>query len=202
MPDFFDFHTHSKPMRGVRAVVSAPERPADTELWSLELHPWHIHSPALPPDFAVNAASADAIGEAGLDRLRGADMALQQEMLHKILAVASDLDKTVIFHCVKAVPELLAAVKKYPRLRKVFHGFCGSTELFAELLRHGFVVSLGEKALRHPALTLPPQCTGHIGAESDGGGLPVPELYERISRRWGTDVLKDIDCTFMELFGK
>ncbi len=173
------------------AVVSAPERPVNALVWSVERHPWYLDKLDVA-EFRKLAEHADAVGEIGLDRLRGADFNIQMENLRLMLKVAAELDKTVIFHCVRAVPELIGEVKKYPKMRKLFHGFNGKTESLNNLLRHGFAVSLGERALRNGKLILP-EC-GRIGIESDDSPVSLAELY-------GLRDIKNIKETFEELFG-
>ncbi len=179
-----DFHTHSAPPPGTAALVSARlDRLGRFPLESLEFHPWRLPSQPMEPtrEFSAALERAAALGEIGLDRLRGPALAIQQEMLDRLLRLAAEREKPVVFHCVRAAAELLAAVKPCPRMRKLLHGFRGPPELFEEFRRHGFYLSLGAAALEHPPLVEHLRRRGfdRIGFETDDSSEPVERLIER-----------------------
>lgn len=119
-----DFHSH-RPKSAARTLVScrAEELPY-YPLASLELHPWFLPERFEPFSAAFRAAArtAAAIGEAGLDRLRGPSFEVQVQYLDALLELAVAEAKPVVLHCVRAVPELLAAVKRHPGTPCLFHG--------------------------------------------------------------------------------
>ena len=122
-----DFHSH-RPKSAARTLVScrAEELPY-YPLASLELHPWFLPERFEPLSVAFRAVArtAAAIGEAGLDRLRGPSFEVQVQYLDALLELAAAEAKPVVLHCVRAVPELLAAVKRHPGTPCLFHGFRG-----------------------------------------------------------------------------
>ena len=186
-----DFHTHHLPPPGVRALHSGVE-PLDRVFNSLELHPWH-----LPKNFAPQAGLAerlrgfDALGEVGLDRLRGPELPVQQEFLRTYLSLARELDLPVVLHVVRCFPEVMAMLKTCP-LRVMIHGFRGSPELLDELWKRGYTVSFHHAALDKPELRqklLHP--AGSFGFESDDDPtVSVSELLERCPLR-GAEALTD-----------
>lgn len=185
-----DFHTHSAPSAGVAALVSTGlDRLGSFPLESLEFHPWRLpsHPVELTREFAAALARAAALGEVGLDRLRGPAFPVQQQMLDRLLRLAAEQEKPVVFHCVRATAELLAAVKPYPHMRKLFHGFRGPPELCEELRKHGFYLSLGAAALERAPLVEHLRRTGfdRIGFETDDRPEPVGQLIERAAGVFG-----------------
>lgn len=186
MSAFFDFHTHNtNPPPGVAALISRPAPlPEDGRLYSLELHPWHLAGPELPAGFRENAVRAAAIGEIGLDRLRGPELPVQRQVFRAALEVAADLHKPVILHCVRAAAELRSDLKPYPGMKKLLHGFRGGVRELEAWLELGFFVSLAPNALR-PEFA--PFAGERIGLETDDGAIPITELYRQAGEVFGAD---------------
>ncbi len=195
-----DFHTH-KPKSAARALVSLPpERIGEYPLASLELHPWRLPEKLEPlgAEFFAAAERAAALGEAGLDRLRGPSLEVQQAYLAEVLKLARELGKPVVFHCVRALPELLHAVRNFPG-NKLFHGFRGKPEALEQLRKHGFYVSLG-------TLDLLPYLRQagfeRIGFETDDSELPIESILAEASLLAERDLEEETDRTFDAFLGK
>lgn len=81
-----------------------------------------------------------AIGEIGLDyyweELPSRDF--QQDLFHRQLSLAEELDLPVIVHDREAHGDSLAVVLEHPHVRGVFHCFSGSPEMAKELLKRGW----------------------------------------------------------------
>lgn len=162
-----DFHTHHRPAPGIDALISTPEYLPDAKI-SLQRHPWHLPETFAPqPELAGQLARFDALGEVGLDRTRGPELAVQQQYLRDSLRLAQELRKPVVLHVVRCFPEVFAALRPL-KLRVMVHGFRGTPELLDELWRRGMTVSFHRSALdreeirrklRRPA--------GPFGFESD-----------------------------------
>ncbi len=202
-----DFHTHTPASDAL--VSSGAENFGRAQLESLEFHPWNVPDDfsGLPARFLELAPRAAAIGEAGLDRLRGAPFELQRSALQKILALANTLEKPVVFHAVRATPELFALSSPYPAMRKLIHGFRGSPAKFAEFRRHGFFVSFAPDALDSAPLrnaVLTDKLAG-IGFESDDSAEPFAAIFRRNAARLGigeTELARITRQTFEEfLYG-
>lgn len=198
-----DFHTH-RPKPGARALVSCRmEEVTNYPLASLELHPWNLPDQfePLPPAFCAALKQAAALGEIGLDRLRGPELPVQQEYLEALLSLAEQEQKPVVIHCVRAVPELLSAIKCHPQVRRLYHGFRGKPEQLEELRHAGFYVSLGFPALNNAALFAHLKTAGlaQIGFETDDSPTPVETLLASAANQLGTDYAKleaQTDATF------
>lgn len=149
---FADIHTHSSDA-GADAVISVgPGHEMRADRWySVGIHPWNTTGGVDEDVFPVlfEKALGDnvvAIGECGLDALRGAPLAVQEEVFRRHVALSEEVGKPVIIHCVKAFDRIIALRKELkPRQRWIIHGFRGKPQLAADLLRHGFDLSFGEK---------------------------------------------------------
>ena len=178
-----DFHTH-RPAEGYAALVSSDtEHFGRAPLESLEYHPWRVPETfaGVPARFRELAPRAAALGELGLDRLRGAPLAVQRRALDELLVLAEALGKPVVFHAVRASAELAAACRALPGIRKLLHGFRGSPAKLEFWRREGFFVSLAPGALDFEPLAAALRRDGFagIGLESDDDPAPFPELFRR-----------------------
>ena len=169
-----DFHTHRLPeCDDAELLLSVTAPPSRKVCYSLELHPWHLPAvfSGLPAGWTAMAEAADAIGEIGLDRLRGPDLSVQRRYMVEALKVAAELRKPVVLHCVRAWQELRLTLQPFAGLRYLYHGFRGNPALREELENHGFFISSAfPEALRGGR---------RIGLESDDGPLNIAAVYAR-----------------------
>lgn len=92
------------------------------------------------------------LGETGLDRWKeGADLQDQTAVLDVHLELATTMDRPITLHCLKAWPELLAAVKRHPRRKRgiLLHSFSGPPEQIPAWVRAGAYFSISPHFL-HP----------------------------------------------------
>jgi len=206
-----DFHTHRLPAQASsEALVSLPfpvnaEDAARCRYWSLQFHPWDLPAQKAPltADFAEALQHATALGEVGLDRLKGPELAVQTAYLRELLELAETLDKPVVFHVVRAWPEFFSLVAPY-RFRKLVHGFFGSPRRLTELLGKGFFVSLPPRIFTVPGMTetLKNVDWSRLGFESDDSGIPVAETMQTAERLLGrSDLERLTDAAFREFTG-
>ena len=199
-----DFHIHHK--RLYPAILSSKSAQAG-EYTSLEFHPWHLpENFSGLPDFAAELNDFTALGEIGLDRLRGPAIEIQQQYLKTLLQLASDCNKPVIFHCVRAFPELFALIKPYS-FPWAIHGFRGKVELLEEIRQRGGIVSLHGSVINNlPLLKKLASLQGKIAFETDDDAeLDLETVVDcAMSRSGNTDLLKIANDTFMEFvsYGK
>ena len=199
-----DFHTHYV---GKYPAILSAKSPADNIYTSLEFHPWHLPETvsALPETFD-DLNNFTALGEIGLDRLRGPALSVQQQYLIMLLQLASDCRKPVIIHCVRAFPELFAILKNFS-LPWAIHGFRGKVELLEEIWERGGIVSFHHSVtdnlqlLKKLALV-----QGKIAFETDDDAeLDLVSVVDTAMNRSGNaDLLKIANDTFMEFvsYGK
>jgi TatD DNase family protein len=157
---WIDFHTHQMPEsgNGVNAIVScvSPEPvPACREgSWlSYGIHPWYITGHDVfhlleQVEVAVARPCVLAVGEAGLDKVRGPNMQLQLELFIHQMDISERHGKPMIIHSVRANNELLN-LRKHLRASQpwVLHDFSGSPQEIDQLSAAGFYFSFGPRIL-------------------------------------------------------
>lgn len=150
-----DIHAHSGPLRpnAILCVdpTETPELPDGEGLMSVGVHPWNAGrvNEETMAKLAVwlKDERVVAVGEVGLDRLKGPEMDLQQDVFRKQILLASQMAKPLIIHCVRAFDLLLKAKKEMPAegTQWILHGFRGNPILANQLLSAGIDLSFGEK---------------------------------------------------------
>lgn len=189
----FDFHTHQQqPISGIRNFHQQQKQ--DFEAYNLPcsvgLHPWFVDTQTWQTDMAwLNWAAQQtkvlAIGECGLDALRGADLATQQSAFIAQLHLAQKMGKPLIVHCVRRFNELLAVAKKHNNKQAIpiiVHGFNNKTTILTRLLDAGFYVSFGAALLQTnsaaaKALLLTPP--NRFLLETDDSTANIEQIYEQ-----------------------
>lgn len=172
---YIDFHTHRVPSASdVVAVVDG------RETWGI--HPWRADEAFVSPDLAERIA----IGECGLDGLRGPSMEVQEKVFLEQIALSEQHEKPLVIHCVKAIDRLLLLRRKqHPAMPWMFHGFRGKPQQLHSLLDAGFFVSFGFR-FNEESLRLCP--LERLMLETDEGERPIAELYNNVAEVRGIDV--------------
>ncbi len=85
---------------------------------------------------------AVAIGEIGLD-YHWQDVPKETQLIYfeKQMALAEKLNMPVVIHDREAHGDCLEMIKKFPRVKGVFHSFSGSPEMATELVKLGWYIS-------------------------------------------------------------
>ncbi|MAE86788.1 MAG: hypothetical protein CMB80_28895 [Flammeovirgaceae bacterium] len=149
---FLDFHTHSlrehdrDDVIEILSIHLGQDKPHD--LFTIGMHPWWTDDPITPEQKTrlvseLTKPACLAMGEIGLDNLKGPDMVLQMNILRSLLDVAKETGKPVIIHCVRAFDQLLKIKKEYPSIEKwCVHGYGRHNTLAKQLIDQGFHLSL------------------------------------------------------------
>ncbi len=203
-----NIHTHARPT-GEAAVVShrlgvgepLPERP-----FSAGIHPWDAAE--VDADSCLKELRrlpAVAVGEIGLDKLRGPALPIQEEIFRAQLDMAAKRRLPVIIHCVRACNELLETIKDYPGLRFIVHGFTGSPQTAARITAAGGFLSFGFGFPRSPktveALRTTP--VDRLFFESDTCTDPVTQVYEKAADVRGETykaLVEQVYCNYLKIF--
>lgn len=151
--EFKDIHSHN-PVPSDDRVISL-DYDSDVSAkgyYSVGIHPWRTAEidslDDMMSSLATKASKENvvAIGEAGLDRLRGADIDRQKEIFTAQARLAEQIGKPLVIHCVKAFDLLMSLKKKLnPEQTWIVHGFRGKPETARQLLDAGISLSFGEK---------------------------------------------------------
>lgn len=163
-----DFHTHNQDP-AVRALISSPVL-LPGKLTSKELHPWHLPKTFISEVIPVqeDLSYFAAVGEIGLDKLRGIDYEVQKQYFTALLQLAYDCRKPVVLHAVRSFQEIFSALKPFSGLQVMFHGFRSSPEMLDELWKRKITVSFHPQIINSPALSAKlNNASGAFGFESD-----------------------------------
>lgn len=178
-----DVHTHRPASGAIVNIDPVDSVTLDPQyLYSVGLHPWN--SDCVTPEALarLDTLAADpavvAIGETGLDALRGADIATQQQLFDHHVELSESLRKPLIIHAVKTFPLIIAARRRHdPAMPWIIHGFRGKPQLAEELLRHGFYLSVGVRVNPASLAVIPPD---RLLAETDDSPLPISAILSSL----------------------
>ena len=158
---------------------------------SVGIHPWYLADNDAENQLeslrkAIGNRQVVAIGECGLDKLKGPSMELQASVFRKEIALAEEHNLPMVIHCVKAYNELVQIKKStHPQQPWIIHGFRGKEALAKEFIQHGFYLSFGacyqEEALR----SVPVE---RLFIETDESELSIEDIYLRIAQSRGMDL--------------
>jgi TatD DNase family protein len=212
---FIDIHTHRHAFEAgsisIRNLFSDFDQiPADG-LFSVGLHPWYLEpnqAQALPDSLFRAAAVRNvlAIGECGLDTVCDTPMALQRAVFIRQIALANEVRKPLIIHCVRAFDEVLTILRKHRvSVPVVFHGFRQADRLAAKILDAGHYLSFGRHLLT-PSVSevfrkLP---ADRVFLETDDADIPIADIYDAAATIRGVDIptlSNDICILFKLIFG-
>ena len=120
MTDFFNIHTHSSIFPETEILSLSPEQLSTnihTMYASAGIHPWELtlenaNSQWETLRHSITDKRIVAIGECGLDKLKGPSMALQTIVFKQEATLAEENSLPLIIHCVKAFNELIQLKKE------------------------------------------------------------------------------------------
>ena len=157
---------------------------------SVGLHPWFLTKENAESDFEklsewVKIPSVIAIGECGLDKLKGVDLATQTVYFTKQIQLAETVGKPVVIHCVRAYNEVIVLKKTLkPTVPLIIHGFNKNQKVLDELLKNRFFISIGAAILRgsddfkNSVLTIP---LDKLFFETDDKDIAIESVYKAYS---------------------
>lgn len=210
---FINIHTHTE-----RNIVEAhtnlrifniaqPQFPTlrtlPEQYISAGIHPWFLTAENAEKDLEILSENIDnqklvAIGEAGLDRLKGADLALQIHVLNAQINLAHAANLPIIIHCVKAYNELIEVFRKYPpsvSTAKIVHGYNQNAHIHTLLLKHNFCLSLGAALIAespNAVYALKNTPPNRLFLETDTADIHIEEVYKKAA------TLLDIDINYLK----
>lgn len=152
-----DFHTHD--LQATNAIINLPIQwmlhpelfqPREGATYSAGIHPWWTDNAAhtelmlqnLP--LLLEHPQVIALGECGLDALRGASLEEQERIFRHQIRLAEAYNKPVTLHIVRTFDRLLRLHKElHPTTQWTIHGFRGRPALARQLLAAGLDLSFG-----------------------------------------------------------
>ncbi|HRG57761.1 MAG TPA: TatD family hydrolase [Bacteroidia bacterium] len=209
MIPFINIHTHQFEIKDEEITIanlfsSSYEKLPNEELFSVGIHPWYINENRIEEQFIAvqnlsNSINCLAIGECGLDKLRGPDLNLQHAVFIRQISLAIELNKPIVVHCVQSFDILLAIIKRYHK-KAVFivHGFNQNIQIAEHLIQLGAYLSFGKVLLnaRNEKLKIIFRQTplDKIFLENDDSSIPIQEIYEAAAgiKNCNLNVMKEV----------
>lgn len=187
-----DIHTHHPTGRAI-------------ELRTAGVHPWEA---GMFDAARLEAQLTDvqALGETGLDRVRGPEAEVQLRALRGQLELARKHGLPVVLHCVKAFEPLMRELAALPPRAVIFHGFIGSRQQAEQALARGYYLSYGVRSFASPrsvgALRATPD--ERLFLETDDQTVPIEEVYARAAALRGESIetlLRHTRANYERIFG-
>ena len=179
-----DFHTHHLHATDALISVSATDfAPMLGKRYAVGIHPWHTEGDAQAQMQALAEVALSeqvvAIGETGLDSLRGAPLEVQMRLFERHIALAEAMGKPLVIHCVRTSQQVL---KAWSESRKcvpwAIHGFRGNARVVAPLVKAGFYISFGERFNADALRTVP---LDRLLAETDESTMPIGQIVGQLA---------------------
>lgn len=199
MEGYIDIHTHQTNANTGLTVLNRYEgfeQAVDSVTCSLGVHPWYIQADAPDTQLAslqqyAALPNVVAIGECGLDKATDTDWQLQVTVFAAQIALANELNKPLVVHCVRAYEEVLQMLKDTEvAVPVIFHGFNKNVQLAERLVHAGYHLSFGAALLNEgsnaaKALTHIP--LERIFLETDDSAVAIEQMYETAAGWLETD---------------
>lgn len=202
-----DIHTHHVPPQpeGIISVSVDDFCPIEGQLYSIGIHPWDTEK-NIPAEVWVklekiaSLPQVVAIGECGIDKLKGGPMFRQLIVLQKHIDLSEKIGKPLILHDVKA-HDIIVGVKKdsQPKQNWAVHGFRGKPTVAKMLTDVGIYLSFGEKFNPQTPVTVP---LDKILVETDESPLSIYEIIANLSANMNqemTGIIGDNSQRFLGL---
>jgi TatD DNase family protein len=191
--DFFSTITdESNPKLATRNSKSKTQNPK-----SIGLHPWFLTKDNFENDFEKLVQCAQnqeviALGECGLDRLKGEDLAFQTHAFEAQIRLAESVQKPIIVHCVKAYNEVISLKKKLkPTVPLIIHGFNQNETILKDLVKNEFYISVGVAVLKensNAAKYMSHIPLSQLFLETDDKEVSIIAVYEKSAMVLGMDL--------------
>ena len=190
-PVITNFHCHDTSAQQSLISVDVDNfNPRYGKVYSVGIHPWRIGDD-WPDKVKLLEQAAEhhlvvAIGETGLDSLKGPSLEVQEQVMQAHINIAAATGKPLILHCVRTSQQILKLWRDNPHAHNVawvIHGFRGNENVARELLEAGFYLSYGEN-FNDNALNSTP--IDHLLVETDDAPCDrIDQVLKAVSRSKG-----------------
>jgi len=178
--------------------------------FSAGIHPWHsanaLNSIHLIENL-IQLKGCLAIGETGLDRLRGPELREQMTVFQHHIDLSEKYQLPILIHCVRCWNELksIRRIVK-PKQEWVFHG-ASKASLIEDIIMEGLTLSIGADIIKNEALQLKLKSVplDKILVETDDSNMPIELIYAKIAEISGissTALQAQIEQNFKRIFTK
>lgn len=191
-----DAHTHNPQAQDALIACDPMEFcPHEGRLYSVGIHPWKTADVMADRLQALAAVARHeqvvAIGETGLDALRGAPLNVQWDIFNRHIELAEALGKPLIVHMVRTSQQVLKAWRESGRaVAWVIHGMRGKPQVARPLLDAGFYLSFGPRFNPDTAAITPLE---QMLIETDDSGTVIDDVASAVAKARSTSVGNILD---------
>ncbi len=182
----FDCHSHFNSLNHVTILNISGVNDEDIKCFSVGIHPWEsskIEDNFLSIEHLAKGEKCIAIGEIGLDKLKGPDILIQKNVFEKQIEISEKLKLPVIIHCVKAWNELKVLKQKLNPIQVwIYHGF-NKIGILEEVLESGLMISIGSSILSNIKLQMHLELIPNdkLLLETDDSQIDIFDIYKKVS---------------------
>ena len=206
MQTILDIHTHH-PAPQPEAVVSvSPDmfNPIEGQLYSVGIHPW-LTCDDIPDELwekleeAVRHPQVVAIGECGIDLVKGGPLYKQMLVMKRQIELSEELGKPLVVHWVHA-HDIVIGLKKdlKPTQNWLVHGFRGKPTIARMFVDAGIWLSFGA-TFNDKSVGIVP--SGMLLAETDESEVSIEDVITKLSVLSGRDVKSEIERDSLVFLG-
>ena len=203
---FLNFHAHQQlPAEGEMVIQSIflqedlITNQSDKIFFTSGLHPWHadlMNQKEIESSLEklVQNKSIIAVGETGIDKLKGPSVDKQIDVLKAHIDIADKYRMPLIIHSVKAHNEILKLkIDSKSKAPWVIHHFNGSKQMALDFIEHGFYLSVcyhidqKNSRLSEYISKLP---IDRIFLETDDFDVDIKYLYKVAAEKYGISIIE------------
>lgn len=182
-----DIHTHHSAPQPITVVSAASLEftPLENQLYSIGIHPWESDKLPSAEEWEAFEKMASqpfiaAIGECGVDKLKGGPLYKQLIIFKKQVDISEKLKKPIIIHDVKAHDVITGLKRDYkPTQKWLVHGLRAKPTVAKMLTDAGIYVSFGEKFNIESPAVIPAHM---LLAETDESSLSIEEIIANLAQ--------------------
>ena len=133
------------------------------------VHPWDAAAAVdwEEVEFFLCDRRVVAVGECGIDRLRGPELPVQEAVFRRQVGLSERYGKPLILHAVRSMEDVLRVRREMCAGQLwIWHGYRGGAEQARQLVRAGIAVSVGAGYDGRLSDAVPPEM---LFMESDNG---------------------------------
>ncbi len=203
---FLNFHAHQQVPAEDEIVIQSLflqndfiTTHSDKIFFTAGLHPWHADQLSDIEitdrlEKLIQSKLIIAVGETGLDKLKGADWETQKRVFKAHIEIADKYNLALIVHSVKAHNEVLKLkIESKSKIPWVIHHFNGSKQIALDFIRHGFYLSVC-----HHINNSGSKLSGYLGElpvnkiflETDDFDIDIKDLYRTAAQKFNVSIEK------------
>ncbi len=181
-----DIHSHKRNVNYLTIVNKSDSNVNESDCFSFGIHPWNtseIEDNFINFEKEISLIKCLAIGEIGLDKLKGPTIDVQKKVFLKQIEISEKYELPIILHCVKSWNEI-SEIKKIlnPIQSWIYHGF-NKAGIVSEVIKSDIYISIGSSIFTNIKLqkivNLIPN--DKLFLETDDSNLDIFEIYKKVS---------------------